>query len=78
MFEYLSLLHELGYHPIFSRRERAASPIARLDDFGVIEAEGGERHPAFRSVHPALPSACGTGVCRASSTSSTGMLLRTG
>lgn len=33
MFEYLSLLHELGYHPIFSRRERAASPIARLDDF---------------------------------------------
>jgi hypothetical protein len=33
VFEYLSHFHELGYHRIFSRRERAASPIAHLDDF---------------------------------------------
>ena len=55
-----------------------AARVARLDELGVVEAEGGQRHPALRRIHPALPSACGTDVCLASSTSSTGMLSRTG
>jgi hypothetical protein len=32
VFEYMSLLHKLSDHRIFSRRERAASPFACLDD----------------------------------------------